>query len=77
MAPENLAKWIEEKGLSQGEFASRLNKANRKVRVDQSEVSRWVRRKRFPNAGEMAAIEKVTGIPRAAWERVESPSWSE
>lgn len=77
MAPEKLAKWIEDNGLSQAAFAARLKKADRKVHVDQSEVSRWARRKRLPNEAEKAAIEKVTGIPRASWERVESPNWSE
>jgi transcriptional regulator with XRE-family HTH domain len=77
MAPEDLAKWIEDNGLSQGEFAKRLKRASRKVRVDQSEVSRWTRRRRLPNADEKAAIEKVTGIPRGAWPSVENAHWSE
>lgn len=77
MAPEKLAKWIEDNGLSQAAFAAKLKKASRKVHVDQSEVSRWIRRRRFPNDSETAAIEKVTGIPRASWERVVSPNWSE
>jgi len=77
MAPEQLSKWIDTAGISQGEFAKRLNKASRKVTVDQSEVSRWVRRKRLPNADETAAIEKVTGIPKASWAAISLPSWSE
>jgi len=78
MAPEQLAQWIAEKGLSQAEFARRLSRASRKIHVDQTEVSRWLRKKRFPNADEMAAIEKVTGVLRSAWPQpTERPSWSE
>ena len=77
MGPEQLQKWIKESGLSQGAVAARLNKASRKVHVDQSEVSRWVRRRRFPNESEIAAIEKVTGIACSAWKRSEQPEWSE
>lgn len=77
MAPEDLAKWIEDNGLSQGEFAKKLKRANRKVRVDQSEVSRWTRRRRLPNDDEKAAIEKVTGIARGSWPTAQTANWSE
>jgi transcriptional regulator with XRE-family HTH domain len=67
MAAEQLRRWLDENGITQMAFADLLNKASRKVKVDQTEVSRWVRSRRLPNAEEQRAIEKVTGIARSAW----------
>lgn len=76
MAPEDLAKWIQDHGLSQGAFAERLRKAGRGLRTEQTRVSRWIRRKRLPNPAEQLAIQKLTGIPCSAWP-AESSNWSE
>jgi transcriptional regulator with XRE-family HTH domain len=77
MAPEQLKKWIADNEISQAEFASRLNSSVRGTRVDQSEVSRWLRRRRLPNSAERRGIEKITGISAASWDRVQTRDWSE
>ena len=77
MAPELLRRWLEKERISQADFAARLNKTSRKISVDQTEVSRWARRRRLPNEEEKFAIEKLTGIARTAWAHVRVAECSE
>ena len=77
MASEQLKKWLADNGYSQTDFAKTLNRTSRRVHVDQTEVSRWVRRKRLPNEAEQQTIERVTGIARSLWKRDSAQDWSE